>query len=61
MDHVVPSDNAPRMAAQLGSASDRYRLVQLPFTDHVFDLSWGSLSTQIGRGVVQQFLRQYLE
>jgi acetyl esterase/lipase len=61
MDHVVPSDNAPKMAAQLASAGDQYRLVQLPFTDHVFDLSWGSLSTQIGRGVVRQFLRQYLE
>ncbi len=60
MDHVVPSDDAPKMAAQLASAGDQYRLVQLPFTDHVFDLSWGGLSTQIGRGVVQQFLRQYL-
>lgn len=61
IDHVVPSSNAPRMAAQLASVGDQYRLVQLPFTDHVFDLSWGSFPTQIARGVVQQFLGQYLK
>ncbi len=48
------------MSVQLASVGDPYRLVQLPFTDHVFDLAWGSLPTQIARGVVQQFLGQYL-
>jgi hypothetical protein len=49
------------MAAKLASVGDQYRLVRLPFTDHVFDVSWGSFSTQIARGVVQQFLGQYLK
>jgi acetyl esterase/lipase len=61
IDHVVPPDNAPKMAAQLASVGDQYRLVQLPFTDHVFDLSWGSWPTQIARGVIQQFLDQNLK
>lgn len=61
IDHVVAPDNAPRMAARLASVGDQYRLVQLPFTDHVFDLFWGGFPAQIARGVVQQFLAQHLK
>src|SRR5207244_5404824 len=60
LDHVVTPDNAPRMAAHLASVGDQYRLVRLPFTDHVFDLFWGDFSTQIARGVVRQFLDHHL-
>ena len=58
-DHTVPPDNAPRMASQLSASGDQYELVQLPFTDHIFDIYWGSFSAQIARGVVQQFLDHY--
>jgi len=58
-DHTVPPDNGPRMASQLATFGDEYQLVKLPFTDHVFDVVWGSFSAQIARGVVQQFLDRY--
>jgi acetyl esterase/lipase len=58
-DHVVPPDYSPRLASRLAAAGAEYQLVQLPFTDHVFDIFWGSFSTQIARGVVQQFLDRY--
>ena len=40
------------MAAQLAAAGDPYQLVRLPFTDHIFDIFWGSFSAQLARGVV---------
>ncbi len=58
-DHTVPPDNAPRMASQLAASGDEYEIVQLPFTDHFFDIFWGSFSAQIARGVAQQFLNRY--
>ena len=58
-DHTVPPDNAPRMASQLSASGDEYEIVQLPFTDHFFDIFWGSFFAQIARGVVQQFLDRY--
>ena len=58
-DHTVPPDNAPRMASQLAASGDEYEMVQLPFTDHLFDIFWGSFSAQIARGVVQQFLDRH--
>ena len=58
-DHTVPPDNAPRMASRLAASGDEYQLVQLPFTDHIFDIFWSSFSAQITRGVIQQFLDRY--
>ena len=60
-DHTVPTDNAPRMAAQLAAAGDHYQLVQLPFTDHIFDIFWGGFSAQLARGVIGQFFEQFFE
>jgi acetyl esterase/lipase len=58
-DHTVASDNARRMASQLAAAGDDYEIVQLPFTDHLFDIYWGSFSAQLARGLVQQLLNRY--
>ena len=58
-DHTVAPDNAPRMASQLAASGDEYEIVQLPFTDHFFDIYWGSFSAQLARGLVQQFLNRY--
>jgi acetyl esterase/lipase len=58
-DHTVAPDNAPRMASQLAASGDEYEIVQLPFTDHLFDIYWGSFSAQLARGLVQQFLNRY--
>ena len=60
IDHVVTPEDATQMAARLASVGDQYRLVQLPFTDHVFDLFWGGFPAQIARGVMRQFLDQNL-
>lgn len=61
IDHVVPSSNASDLAARLSSVDDPYRLVDLPYADHVFDMFWGGFPTQIARGVVMQFLGQNLK
>jgi acetyl esterase/lipase len=58
-DHTVAPDNAPRMASQLAASGDEYEIVQLPFTDHLFDIYWGSFSAQLARGLVQQLLNRY--
>jgi acetyl esterase/lipase len=58
-DHTVAPTNAPRMASQLAAAGDEYEIVQLPFTDHLFDIYWGSFSAQLARGLVQQLLNRY--
>jgi acetyl esterase/lipase len=58
-DHTVPPDNAPKLANQLAASGDQYELVQLPLTDHFFDIFWGSFSAQIARGVVHKFLNSF--
>jgi acetyl esterase/lipase len=58
-DHTVAPTNAPRMASQLAAAGDEYEIVQLPFTDHLFDIYWGGFSAQLARGLVQQLPNRY--
>jgi acetyl esterase/lipase len=58
-DHTVPPDNAPRMASRLAASGDQYELIRLPFTDHIFDIVWGSFPAQIARGAIQEFLDPY--
>ncbi|MEU5884364.1 alpha/beta hydrolase [Spirillospora sp. NPDC047279] len=55
-DPLQPPDDTERLAARLAGARTPHRLVEIPYADHFFDISWGGWATQISRAEVASFL-----
>ncbi|WP_017585920.1 alpha/beta hydrolase [Nocardiopsis ganjiahuensis] len=55
---LSPEDNR-RMAAELAEQGVPYRHVELPWAEHMYDLNWGGLASQITRHSVDAFLREH--
>jgi acetyl esterase/lipase len=59
-DHLVPFAGHLELVAELNQAGVANQLVATPYSEHAYDVIWGSLSGQITRHVLDQFLIQYL-
>jgi acetyl esterase len=59
-DHLVPFEGHPEIARKLTQAGVPNVLVTIPYSDHAFDLAWGSLGAQITRHTLATFLDHYL-
>jgi acetyl esterase/lipase len=59
LDHIVPTSETRRMDDLLAKAGVPHRTVMLPWTEHAYDIFWGSWGTQISYGVIDQFLTTY--
>lgn len=53
-----PQDNR-RMAAALAGAGVPHHHVELPWAEHMYDLNWGGLASQITRHSIDGFLREH--
>jgi len=58
-DRIVPADQAHALGAALAGAGVSHESVQLPATDHGFDLNWGGLGTQLARARIGRFLAEH--
>ena len=56
---VDPEDNR-RMAARLTEAGVPNHHLSLPWTEHMFDLNWGGLASQVARHSIEEFLADHL-
>ncbi|MBE2998852.1 alpha/beta hydrolase [Nocardiopsis sp. HNM0947] len=54
-----PEDNR-RLAARLSGAGVAHRHVELPWTEHMYDLNWGGFASQITRHEIGAFLTEHL-
>lgn len=59
-DHLVPFAGHLELVAELNHAGIANELVAIPYSEHAYDLMWGSLGAQITRHALEQFLAQYL-
>ncbi len=55
----APADNR-RFAGRLADAGVPHRLVELPLTEHMFDINWGGFGSQIARAEITRFLDRHL-
>ncbi|WP_017581486.1 alpha/beta hydrolase [Nocardiopsis valliformis] len=55
---LSPEDNR-RMAAALDKAGVPHHHVELPWTEHMYDLNWGGFASQITRHAIDGFLREH--
>ncbi len=53
-----PEDNR-RMAAALAGAGVPHRHVELPWTEHMYDLNWGGFASQVTRHTIDDFLGEH--
>jgi acetyl esterase/lipase len=60
-DQFVPPTESAQLHGQLDQAGVLNQYVELPFTDHDYDLSWNGLATQITRHLLADFLKQQLK
>ncbi len=58
-DQVVPVDQSRRLAEALAAAGVEHRLVELPFSNHGFDVAWGGVGAQTARTAVAGWLRDH--
>ena len=58
-DHVVPVDGQQVFASKLTASGVPHHMIEIPWSDHGFDLAWGSIGGQITRHELTQFLAQY--
>lgn len=56
-DILQPAGHTRAFADRLAAAGVPHELVEIPYADHQFDLSWGGFGSQIARHVIQEFLR----
>lgn len=56
---LSPEDNR-RMADRLAGEGVPHHHVELPWTEHMYDLNWGGLASQITRHSIDAFLREHL-
>lgn len=59
-DHLVPPDQADRLATALTAAGAPARTLDLPWVDHGFTGQWGSWGSQLLRPQLSRFMLQYL-
>ncbi|TMR17518.1 alpha/beta hydrolase [Nonomuraea turkmeniaca] len=57
-DFLQPAADTRAFAGRLAAAGVEHRLVEIPYADHQFDLSWGGFGSQITRHVTERFLRE---
>lgn len=57
-DHLVPPVGHAQLAAKLAQAGVTHSVVVVPYSDHAYDLLWGSLGAQITRHAAGEFLRK---
>ncbi len=58
-DHLVVPDAAYRFAAATVAAGIETRLIRMPYAEHAFDLSSGSIGSQMVRQAMQRFLAEH--
>jgi acetyl esterase/lipase len=58
-DQLVPTGSVRSFGRALDQAGATHEEWYLPLTDHAFDLNWGSISTQIAKAKIADFLRRY--
>ncbi len=58
-DHVVPVNGHQVFAATLTKSGVPNGLIEIPWSDHGYDLAWGSLGGQITRHELSTFLARY--
>jgi acetyl esterase/lipase len=59
-DHLVPFAGHLELVAELLHAAVPNQLVTIPYSEHAYDVAWGSLGGQITRHALDEFLNQYL-
>jgi acetyl esterase/lipase len=59
-DALQPAGDTLRLDRRLGEVGAVHRLVEIPYADHFFDISWGGFGSQITRPAVADFLRRHL-
>ncbi|ONK14167.1 alpha/beta hydrolase [Streptomyces sp. MP131-18] len=59
-DLLNTADDNRRFAGRLADAGVPHRLVELPFTEHMFDINWGGFGSQIARAELTRFLDRHL-
>jgi acetyl esterase len=59
-DHLVPFAGHLELVAELNHAGVPNQLVAIPYSEHAYDVIWGSLGGQITRHALEEFLNQYL-
>ena len=59
-DLFLDVEDNRRFAARLDEHGIENRLVELPWTEHMFDLNWGGFASQIARHEIQRFLTDHL-
>jgi len=58
-DHLVPISGHAELRSRLEQFRVPNTLLEIPYSDHGYDLVWGSLGAQITRHVVVNFLSAY--
>ncbi|OOC55874.1 MULTISPECIES: alpha/beta hydrolase [Nocardiopsis] len=59
-DLFLDVEDNRRLAARLGAAGVEHRLLEIPWAEHMFDLNWGGLASQVTRPVLEDFLTEHL-
>ena len=59
-DSLTPPEQSPLLARRLEEAGVEHRMLELPYAQHGFDLSWGGWGSQITRPNLERFLEQHL-
>jgi dipeptidyl aminopeptidase/acylaminoacyl peptidase len=59
-DHLVPYEGHVAFVRKLNAAGVPSEFVTIPFSDHGFDIAWGSIGAQIARHMMGEFLLRYL-
>jgi acetyl esterase/lipase len=59
-DHLVPPIGHIQLRDRLQQAGVPSTLVAVPYSDHAYDVLWGSLGGQITRQAVGEFLEEYV-
>jgi acetyl esterase/lipase len=59
-DHLVPFEGHLELVEKLNRAGVPNELIAIPYSEHAYDVVWGSLGGQITRNVLEQFLNEYL-
>lgn len=59
-DFFIGTEDNSRMAERLTSVGVPHHHVELPWTEHMFDLNWGGFSSQVARQSIDDFLGAHL-
>lgn len=59
-DFFLGTEDNDRMADRLASVGVPHHHVELPWTEHMFDLNWGGFSSQVARQSIDDFLGDHL-